>query len=687
MTQVSTEPVLGWHVVAKRLVRRIARLISSRDTTATFFFSLLTFAVFYRTLLYYELNYPSTDQFSPAGFVPESVPAFMIFGGLASDTKAMGAVAVGFWLWTLACRMVVPVRFDTIRRLIATVSAGSLLVLFVASYVAHHELLWQLGTGISRTVLTYGLRNAPVTEYLSYMTSAEWLLLAGALGIVLFHQLSASRFQKPLRVAVLVVCALSFGYKHKGSVVQRTNEAEWSEADRTGKITSKIVAGHDLVVGKEIFTSPVTYLIHSMKERPGRFDTGARPPSTAQARSSGFVDSMFIGPRRPALLSARSSDSNNLNLLMIQMESVSYKYAFGAHSDGKRFMPFMDSLLPRSVVLDRHYSTGVDTDHAVFSVFSGLFTVAEPIRFTNRADLRVPTLFSFLPSNYQRFLVTPSDLRVVFPEALLRNTGLRDVVDARNSRAAYRAQFGYPSRDEEGSATVLAEKIAMATEPFAAVYYPYATHWPYSVADTSASQLSKRDRYVFNLRLVDTQIKRLFDALRDRAILDRTIVVITADHGEAFGDQGVWVHGNSVNDILLHVPMVIYAPAIVTPQRVNRTTSHVDVLPTLLDAMGIAYDSRSLEGESLLRPQTRLYSFFYAPWIDHLGSIDIGGLKLVADFKHDSCWTVNLAADPEEVAQESCDEASPQFTALMAFRRYHTSMLFNITTAQDRTGL
>src|ERR1035441_2374719 len=97
--------------------------------------------------------------------------------------------------------------------------------------------------------------------------------------------------------------------------------------------------------------------------------------------------------------------------------------------------------------------------------------------------------------------------------------------------------------------------VQKASQPFVSVYYPYATHWPYTVygdAGNKVSKTSKLERYGYNLRLVDDQIRKLFEVLRTRGILDRTIVAITADHGEAFGDQGTWGHGTSLLDIAVH---------------------------------------------------------------------------------------------------------------------------------------
>jgi membrane-anchored protein YejM (alkaline phosphatase superfamily) len=346
-------------------------------------------------------------------------------------------------------------------------------------------------------------------------------------------------------------------------------------------------------------------------------------------------------------------------------------------------MPFLDNLSSQAVVLDRHYSSGVDTDHGVFSLFTGLFPVTQPIQFDERRGLQLPTLFSFLHKTHRSFFVTGSDLRLWYPEALLENTGLQEVIDARNSTAPAHKYLDWTIRDEDGTGSILREMVQKASQPFVGVYYPYATHWPYTVygdAGNKVSKTSKLERYGYNLRLVDDQIRKLFEVLRTRGILDRTIVAITADHGEAFGDQGTWGHGTSLLDIAVHVPMVIYQPRVFVPQHVDTITSHVDLLPTLLDAMGVQYDPAQFQGESLFRPQRRLYSFFYSPKSNQLGSIDFRGQKLVVDFSRDFCWTVDLVADSLEGSRKPCDRGSAQLAALKVFRRYNTELLFHLAS-------
>ena len=93
-----------------------------------------------------------------------------------------------------------------------------------------------------------------------------------------------------------------------------------------------------------------------------------------------------------------------------------------------------------------------------------------------------------------------------------------------------------------------------------------------------------RALYQAAIRYQDEQLGRLLELLRARLDLDRTVVVVTADHGENLGDGGRYDHVFALNDALLHVPLAIrYPPAFPAGARVGGLCQLVDVPPTLLE--------------------------------------------------------------------------------------------------------
>jgi arylsulfatase A-like enzyme/tetratricopeptide (TPR) repeat protein len=106
----------------------------------------------------------------------------------------------------------------------------------------------------------------------------------------------------------------------------------------------------------------------------------------------------------------------------------------------------------------------------------------------------------------------------------------------------------------------------------------------------------------------DRLVGRLVDALRSRRLLDATLLVITADHGEALGEHGENTHGIFLYDETLRVPLMLRLPgAALSGRRVTTRMRLADVAPTILEVTGVS-SAAAMQGESLLpiakSPQT-----------------------------------------------------------------------------------
>jgi arylsulfatase A-like enzyme len=98
----------------------------------------------------------------------------------------------------------------------------------------------------------------------------------------------------------------------------------------------------------------------------------------------------------------------------------------------------------------------------------------------------------------------------------------------------------------------------------------------------------------------DRQLGRLLDALEDLGIRDRTLVVVTSDHGEGLGEHGViFEHGLNTHEELMHVPLLFVWPGRVTAgRRVSTQVSTLDIAPTILDLLNVP-PSSTMRGTSL----------------------------------------------------------------------------------------
>lgn len=112
--------------------------------------------------------------------------------------------------------------------------------------------------------------------------------------------------------------------------------------------------------------------------------------------------------------------------------------------------------------------------------------------------------------------------------------------------------------------------------------------------------LAQLDRYDAAIAYLDDEIGKLFGRLERRGLLDNTIVVITSDHGEEFGENGHYWHGESLFNAAVHVPLlIVYPPGVPAGGRVERAVSLTDLAATVSDLAGVG--PLTFPGRSLAR--------------------------------------------------------------------------------------
>jgi len=172
-------------------------------------------------------------------------------------------------------------------------------------------------------------------------------------------------------------------------------------------------------------------------------------------------------------------------------------------------------------------------------------------------------------------------------------------------------------------------------------------------------------RYDGEILWVDTVVGKLLDSLRSAGLLDRMVVVITADHGEEFYDHENWGHGHSLYNELLHVPLIVRYPAVLPMgKRIDEVVRSVDVMPTILE-LGDVPAPAGLVGRSLVplmqgEPWTPLPA--YAELINRFGegrAFIAGGKKLIEVTMGGTERRVfyDLGADPAEARDLMNDRA------------------------------
>jgi len=121
--------------------------------------------------------------------------------------------------------------------------------------------------------------------------------------------------------------------------------------------------------------------------------------------------------------------------------------------------------------------------------------------------------------------------------------------------------------------------------------------------------------YDANLRWADQAVGEVRAALEEAGLLDDTLLILTSDHGEALAEHGYMWHETVPFDETLHIPLLIRFPGGSLGRRVGALTQTVDVMPTILDMLGINAPTGALQGRSLVslltghRTEVRRHAF------------------------------------------------------------------------------
>lgn len=134
---------------------------------------------------------------------------------------------------------------------------------------------------------------------------------------------------------------------------------------------------------------------------------------------------------------------------------------------------------------------------------------------------------------------------------------------------------------------------------FFAWVHLYDAHTPYDPPEPYASQYASRP-YDGEVAFADAQVGRILAQLTADHRLERTVVLVAADHGESLGEHGESTHGFFVYDAVIHVPFVLRTPcASLAGARIRDVVRTVDAVPTVLDLLGLP-PAAGLDGASLV---------------------------------------------------------------------------------------
>jgi arylsulfatase A-like enzyme/Tfp pilus assembly protein PilF len=284
----------------------------------------------------------------------------------------------------------------------------------------------------------------------------------------------------------------------------------------------------------------------------------------------------------------------------------------------KGLTPALDALARQSMVFTRAYAQAPITTVSHATILTGTFPPFHRVNdFGSPLPAAVPYLADLFKSQGYRTAAFVGSL-ILDPRngtAPGFDRGF-DVYDAgyRLRRPGEDRYQTIERRGEEVTARALAWVGSAAAAPFFLWVHLFDPHDPYDPPADLKRRFASAP-YDGEIAAVDRLVGKIVAALGAQSTLERSVVVVTADHGEALGDHGEDAHGVFLYDAVLHVPLVIRLPnQRGAGTRVETRVRLADVAPTLIEAAGLKVPA-AMQGESLL-PLVRLTAFAKATAVE-----------------------------------------------------------------------
>ncbi|MEZ4388124.1 MAG: sulfatase [Candidatus Krumholzibacteriia bacterium] len=376
----------------------------------------------------------------------------------------------------------------------------------------------------------------------------------------------------------------------------------------------------------------------------------------------------------------------DLNVLLIVVDTMGAGY-LGAYTPGLVNSPTLDRLARQGVIFTRAYSPAPWTQPAVASLFTSQMPSEHGVRHIfDQLDRGEVTLAEHLKD---RGLKTAG---VISHFVIGDEFGYGQGFDTYNAEAVGNHRSITSARVTD---LAMARLDQLRDAPFFMFVHYFDPHWYYNhhpefdetsgytgellpgmdIADLRArrDQLDAADiaylegLYREEIAFTDHHIDRLLAHLDELGLADRTVIVVTADHGEEFMQHGWIGHTASLHEELVHVPLIVHAPGRFAARRVDEPVSLLDIAPTLLDLEGMppVAAQRGVSLAGVLRGEASPPSrplFCEVSYISPSGwpsgdgrikryyqsAVIEGPHKLIHDHAADTWRFYDLAADPGE---------------------------------------
>ncbi|MBM4373509.1 MAG: sulfatase [Deltaproteobacteria bacterium] len=334
----------------------------------------------------------------------------------------------------------------------------------------------------------------------------------------------------------------------------------------------------------------------------------AAPSSTVTSAASPGVSATGSSSAAPGVSSGSSANAASdvprtgrptkpINVLLLTIDSLRYDMPWQGYP--RDIAPNLTALARESVVYPRAYSVSSYTAKSVGALLSGRYPSQLYRSWSFFAEYSLDNEFFPELLSARGVKTMAAHAHFYFDRGKNLNQGFdvwRMVPDLKVNNTTDESITG--DKHTDLAIDLLSEPANTKGPFFLWLHYmdPHDQYRPHPEAPNFGK--STRDHYDAEVFYTDLQVERLLAFARKQPWWEDTAVIVSSDHGEAFGEHKMWRHAFALWEVLTRVPLIVKAPG-AAPRMVDARRSDIDLAPTIVDLLGLS-PSPGFVGRSLV---------------------------------------------------------------------------------------
>lgn len=221
-----------------------------------------------------------------------------------------------------------------------------------------------------------------------------------------------------------------------------------------------------------------------------------------------------------------------------------------------------------------------------------------------------------------------------------------------------------------------AQRLKAGPGRFVVALLPFGAHYPYEYPGKPKGEGASYHAYRKALSVTDKDLGEMLEQFIEHGLAEDTLFVFVGDHGEAFGEHGVFAHNSSIYDEEVAVPAIYWSLDGRLQHHETLVGRQIDVAPTILDLFGLDGDPTPVQGVSMLRSERPLPMYLSTFFDDvALGLLEYPN-KFIYEPASDQLLHFDLVADPLEAHAAAIEGSHKRdlVARMRAFQRHQSSV-------------